>query len=218
MYLLDNPSNNLDPSGLWTIDRKNKNKKATATSEKDDTFESLSEKIGLRTKEISFWLTLLGEIKYADGSESILIDIKKPLCPGQKFEIPNSIIMLWLGDLGDVGQLGVGWNDDIDYLKKLGFFTEVIEFRGKDANKIGANFITTARDMSKNGELHGITIWSHGNAGGFATKGGEISYSYKKLVDDLKYPLSYVVLNNCCGGWSKFSEKKPGSGRGNGWL
>jgi len=113
-------------------------------AEKDDTWEKLANKVGLRKADASAWVT-----DYTD----------KPIT-GKTYRVPNTVIAFWAGDnlFLNFGKGYVGWNGQIDYLKNRGFNVE-----SKDHVK-GTTLVFQGmvEDASSAKTLQGIYFWGHG--------------------------------------------------------
>jgi hypothetical protein len=211
-YCGNDPVIYVDPSGLWKIDRAN-GAKATAISEKGDTIGDLASKIGLYVVKYPQWLTTPSSIHYVTSGEASWVDDKEfnsdpskwgntKLCPGQKFEIPNRIMCLWYGDVGQTGR-SLAFDPYVQQFKKLGF--DVDCFYDRDAQSV----LDAAQARTKDKLLQGIFAVGHGSPTGFGTGGGrfdnnpqQVWINYADLESKLAYKLGVVILWVCYGGGS----------------
>ena len=155
-YVSNNPVNYIDPLGLWKITRDGKSL-ADAEAEKDDTMETLAKRVGLGADEWQKWATVGVTIKTTTGRKNISDLIKTDkICPGEKLQVPNTVLAYWGGELGGFGKGWVMWGTDVDTLKKRGF--NVSEQEGLAA----AKFERYIQDTTKSKELHGVFFWGHG--------------------------------------------------------
>jgi hypothetical protein len=209
----NNPVNYVDPMGLWKIQRTN-GARATAIAEANDTIRKLGVKIGLHPGEFKEWLTMPGGKVSIKGFPFVGIDglgLDDVICPGQKVEIPNTVITMWLGDARAFGRGAVDWDTDVLYLQKLGFKT--IEFNHNTQKMTTAAVLSAFESGAKNRELHGMMVWGHGytytndpknpggiqNGGKAAKKGGSFSVDYNDILSKMSYKLGLVILNVCYG-------------------
>ena len=113
-YVNNAPTNATDPSGLWKIDRAN-GATAVVTSDEGDTIGGLASKIGLYVVNYPQWLTTPNLIQYQTPNGDLWVNdmdfnsdpikwANTKLYQDQKFQIPNRIMCLWYGDLGETGQ------------------------------------------------------------------------------------------------------------------
>jgi hypothetical protein len=195
-YVGSSPVNYVDLLGLWKIKREG-GKFAGAEAEKDDTIEKLAKEIGLEPTEFKEWLTLTGgQIKTAGGAVKSLSSLtaKDVCCPGEKVEIPNTVLAYWAGELGGFGKWWVMWGTDVGALKKRGF--NVPEHQGWTANALE----TEIQTATKAKELHGIFFWGHGYKGGVLTdsdQSGNGKYYSDYASWKPKYKLGLGVLFAC---------------------
>jgi len=179
-YVGSNPVGYVDPLGLWKIKREG-GKLAGAEAEKDDTIEKLAKEIGLESAEFQKWLTLTGgKIKTPGGVKTLSgLKAKDVCCPGEKVEIPNTVLAYWAGHdwVGIIhGKTWVMWGTEVGTLKKRGF--NVPEKRGMTA----ADFEKYIQTSTGSKELHGIFFSGHGfdkTAGPPPTSGGVLTDAEK---------------------------------------
>ena len=119
---------------------------------------------------------------------------------GGHFQIPNTMLAHWRGDWWIIGKTHVGWQNDIDNLKALGFKVDVEEF------KTGSDFKAYLSDKTETKKLHGVTLWSHGEPEKLNSRYGLMTVMHSHVVGhspgpgvqvsgDLKYKLGFVILN-----------------------
>jgi RHS repeat-associated protein len=218
-YCGNNPVIYVDPTGLWKIDRAN-GATATATSENGDTIGRLASNIGLNVVEYPQWLTTPKSIHYAGGALSVddtvfNSDTRKwgntKLCPGQRFGIPNQIMCLWYGDVGETGQT-YAFDPYVQQLKQLGFSVDT--YYDRDAQSV----LDLVQLRTKGKYLQGMFVVGHGSPApatdddwpeGFGTGGGwfdnnpqEVWIKYADIKSKLAYKLGVVILWVCYGGGS----------------
>ena len=174
---------------MWQIDRTGA-PQAQAFGEPGDTRADLADLIGLQADEADAWLVR------ADGAP--------PDDPGG--EVPNTIIFLWAGDLGAVGQAAVRWSGEMAYAQSLGFHVVELDFREGGSDYQALDVLAA---YSQSGELHGLVVTGHGSPGGFGTGGiterlglGNWTFTYEELDEAFRYRLAVVVLNACLSGFS----------------
>ena len=201
-YVHNNPVDYLDPLGLWKIKRVGK-PTADATTEHGDIIDALGPLMGLDPSEFREWLTIppgMNQIRLITGFSVLPDDIELgslPLCAGQRFEIPNSMLSLWYGELGAFGKFMVNWYIKNQELRMLGFNVAVMDMPSRNAllAKMGA--------LSKSKELHGWFVTGHGSPTGFGTGGTtrkKIWVYYSQVRSRLKYHLAAAVMHLCYGG------------------
>jgi hypothetical protein len=109
-----------DSFGLWKISRTGLNY-AYATSATGDTIDILAYQVGLNVNEWQEWLVpTKSPLMKTTGTAVTPIDKFAFLCPGQEVRIPNSILAIWLGDVGNVGRT-LYFDLNVNDLKSLGF-------------------------------------------------------------------------------------------------
>jgi hypothetical protein len=212
----------LDPYGYWRI-RRSGGPKAIAISEQGDSIASLADNIGLNVKEYEKWLTfprqILGTSVVADLNGESSNSFKGPysdptekLCPGLTFEIPNTIVVNFAGDLeggheyGDflffpgMGPIWVSWSPQLDYLTKLGFNVSPYSQTGKTGSAMPqSRYYGLIQSTSSQKELHGLFAWGHGDNFSFHS-GKSVKdpiYWYDEINARLQYKLALVVINAC---------------------
>lgn len=221
LALANNTISYTDPSGLWNIKRTKANPRASAIAEKGDTIQSLADKIGLSAKDASKWLTILAKsgMVSSNGSEVRLadLDVKAPLdCP-QDFEIPNVMVLLWMGAWEGVGKAIVRWDRDIQYLEDRGFQVSLFELPAKATQDHADGYkklvLEKLKKFSSEKSLHGLESWSHGAQAGLQSDNRRVTISFSEFGDSMNYKLGLVLINACDGGWS-VSDKGWEGGKG----
>jgi len=192
-----------DAWGLWKIERDG-NSQAKATSEHGDTLYALGTQIGLDPNEFEKWLTIparLERIQLVTGDFVSRNDLQPQdrLCGGQTFGIPNVMISVWYGELKGVGKALVGWWEDNNTLRQLGFYVSV-------ADMLPANtLLARVKAFAWAKELHGMFITGHGSETAFGTAGTSVWFSkaitveYKDIDRRLPYKLGALVIHACEG-------------------
>jgi len=165
-FVEDNPTNYLDPWGFWRIYRDNDSPLANVWSDRGDTIQMLADEIGLNHTEWRHWLTI-SESMNEHGVLALprrKIPISKltsatKLCPDEGFEIPNTIVSVWCGDLGALGGRRVGgWHSGNSQLEDLGFY---VKKEGIEHLRGPINSLSSVK------ALQGIFVVGHGSAQGF---------------------------------------------------
>jgi len=207
-YCGNSPTDSVDPLGLWKIQRAGA-AKAEVTSENGDTIYALGLQIGLDPNQFREWLTI------ADASRPIRV-VQPPfeiwptdeelesleLCPGQTFQIPNTVYAYWAGfELRlagrtlRVGKPWVSWNPNVAYLRSLGFNVVAMD------HVPGAAYALQNRLQkdASNKVLHGLYFWGHGRAPYPST--GLVSDSGDSLLDyatiNLPYGMALGLIFAC---------------------
>ena len=205
----------------WRVTR-NGGAKATAEPLSDTcTIAGLAAKIGLKAlsinngqevQEFKKWLTLplfsfnvcrYGKLmRISPGDLRVTDEILR----GTQFEIPNTMLAFWRGDLKPIGQTHVGWQKDIENLRSLGFKVDEKDEKGF---KTGKQFRDYLSDKTKPGteELHGVILWSHGFPEGLASRHVTMNVYHSEVTGSiingvqssgaLNYKLGFVILNAC---------------------
>lgn len=139
-FVGNNAINQTDYLGFWVVNRDKGSAKATCCAEKGDTIKSLAAKIGLAEADAKKWLSpYKGQVKAGDS-----------------FEIPNTVIAYWAGNVGAMGRSWVNWNGSVTHLEDLGL--KVIERNNDGTLK------SLLSSESGSGNLHGLYFWGHGYA------------------------------------------------------
>jgi hypothetical protein len=190
----------------WAIDRRRAAPRAPALARPGATIRALAEAIGLGAEPDQWprWLTAPATVLRRDGlplpPEQLSADVE--LAPGQVFEVPNRVLMVWAGDLGWLGRWAVRWQHDRDYLGWRGLLpTEMVFDRVEDG--ILDRVLACVAEAAKKRELHGLFVTGHGSPYSFGGRGGCFSVPYVDLSAALTYRLALVAINACQGGWSK---------------
>lgn len=152
VFVANDSINSIDPLGLWKVDR-NGGAKAPAQAEAGDTVADLASLIGLNPADFQKWLTAVGTTTMPTSSG-------QRLTACDKFEIPNTVVAYWAGDLGWVGRWYVRWNSSTKYLGKRGFYVD--DQRHQRGTTMALQNLLTSRAGAK--ELHGLYFWGHGSA------------------------------------------------------
>jgi hypothetical protein len=174
----------VDLLGLrWKVDRQG-GARAPATPEAGDTVADLASLIGLNPAEYRSWLTP------ASGTV-IPSSANQRLSACDKFEIPNTVVAYWAGDLGGVGRWWVRWNSSVRYLGQRGF--SVDEDRHQAGNNMALHTLLVSKDGAK--ELHGLYFWGHGNTQFLASRGGDALIEYATL--NLRYKMGLGLVFAC---------------------
>ena len=170
---------------MWQIDRTNA-PQARVFGESGDTHAALADLVGLQADEADAWM-----IRH-DGTSN--------------GTVPNTIVFVWAGDLGTLGQAAVRWSGEMAYARSLGFHVVELDFRD---GRSDYDAVDTIAGYSQRGELHGLIVTGHGSPAGFGTGGitaklrlGHWFFTYEELDEALRYRLAVVILNACLSGYS----------------
>jgi hypothetical protein len=132
---------------------------------------SLAAVIGLKAADYGLWSSSIDGAAPPPSATSIVEDCAK-------FQIPNSIIAYWAGDVGAFGKTWVGWAPNIRYLERLGFYVRAIDHirgtRGTLVSELGAG--------TRDGTVHGLYYWGHGFAP-YPSSGLTATAKYNKNYD-----------------------------------
>jgi len=195
-YVKSTPVNGLDPWGLWKIERVGGPKAIATAGEKrhvswgywkNDQISDLADAIGLEPTEFKKWLTLTGgTIKAVAGNKNLTtLTANEGICPGEKVQVPNTVLAYWAGHdwVGIIhGKTWVMWDSDVSTLKKRGFSAP------EKSGMTAAQFEQYIRNSTASKKFHGLFFWGHGfdktagpppRSGGVLTdaeKGGNILY------------------------------------------
>jgi RHS repeat-associated protein len=153
MFVANDPVQLFDFLGLrWKVTR-NGGAKAPAVPEAGDTVAGLANLIGLNASEYQKWLT-------ADPGTAMPTFANEILVGCGQFEIPNTVVAEWAGNLGGLGRWWVRWNSSVKYLGKLGFNVD-----NKHHSKGATEDLKALLQSTSNAkELHGLYFWGHGSA------------------------------------------------------
>ena len=200
-YVFNGPMIATDPLGLWDIERDGGFRAPVTPDDATDTWRTLANEIGLKIEEINQWLTGSdhdGTITPDEYDKTFADEIRE--CPPD-WQVPNSVLMFWSGDLQAVGRTLIQWTRDKDYLKARGFLGQE-QLNDKDAPWTAAEFVEWIGDTTASKKLHGTFIWAHGNPISFGTKASNnLTILHADVVRALKYRLGLVIHNFCHGGW-----------------
>jgi len=171
-----------------------------------DTIEALADKIRLEVSEWRKWLTLSGNyVCTANGRiHKTRLTATTPICPGEKFKVPNTILTYWAGEFDGFGKKWVNWRRDVRTLQRRGYKTD--EHDGWTGLRF--NLYISAKTRSR--ELQGVFFWGHGFSkypdpdGGLVTDPGRyrktgLSDTYRTYFKEWypKYKIGVGVLFAC---------------------
>jgi hypothetical protein len=192
----------------WTIVRDKTMPKATAITKVGATIADLAASIGLGAtpEEFRAWLTVTGDIMIEvieDGTtkekQVSLADIEanQVLKAGQTFHVPNTVIMAWLGDLGNVGKKWMAWSQNKTDLERLGFRVVVFDndtYPKTNAGAEGAKlqFKNLLKNSSDLKQLHGLYMMGHGDDYIICSDG---TYS-KQWSGGPQWQIEYIYVEN----------------------
>jgi hypothetical protein len=154
----------------WHIARDNTQKSVNAIPSANQSITTLANMIGLDASAWRSWL-------YHDpntnvkiiGNNSIEVEISLNdltethiLSSNNIFKVPNTIVAVYAGNLGEAGQELMQWNKEIEYLKSSGFHVNEVKKVGNTS--LTSSFKTQMNTISTAKELQGIYIgWCHGS-------------------------------------------------------
>jgi hypothetical protein len=165
--------------------------------------------------ELQQWLTPPAEIRLQDGNPIGFqaLAASDPLAVGQSFEIPNTILMGWFGEYGNVwGKEFMNWSGNVADLGQLGF--DVVQFdndfyQGSDPDSVKTVFLNLVEDLSGRKALHGMYFMGHGSLHGVgAIASGGIHYTvgpptwimYEEIfARTAAYGLGALIIHACHG-------------------
>jgi RHS repeat-associated protein len=199
----NDPMRFVDFLGLrWKVDRKGGGK-APAEPEDGDTVADLANLIGLNAADYQKWLSPVGGSAMPTSSSQRLTKC-------DKFEIPNTVVAYWAGDLGWVGRWWVRWNSSIKYLGKRGFNVD------DQRHQRGSTWALQTSLQSKAGakELHGLYFWGHGTAPYpaqyLASSTGDVLLEFSSANLSYKMALGLVFACDSNAGQSALSSGTSG--------
>jgi hypothetical protein len=209
------------PTGSWNVNRHPGLPHATAESEHHATVDDLITGTGLCRQGWASWLLPSEDrdcatVRLADGREKRHSEFSPsdPLARGQRFRIPNVVLMVWAGALGGFGRWNVAWKRDRQYLQSRGFFVEEIRIGRGESNK--QDLLDKFKDGTRQGALHGVFMVGHGQTWNFGpSRHPDANVDYFDLVSRMKYKLALVLINACHSGWAR-GESQEGEIRAGG--
>jgi hypothetical protein len=137
----------------WDVYRENQFRAPAACC--DDTVAALAHKIGLHEGEYRAWL------RPTDGGG--LPNSEDEKIKGRRhFEIPNTLVAYWAGNLGEHGKSWVGWANNVSYLRERGFDVVQVDHRAGMELFLGMQ----SRTLASASVLHGLYFWGHGTEKG----------------------------------------------------
>jgi RHS repeat-associated protein len=174
-YVQNSAITNTDPVGLWLVDR-NGRRRADAISQAGDTISDLAALIGFRVSDYGRWITWSGQRQImGKGKTSVkAITPTDKWCPGERIEVPNTMLAAWFGDLTWIGRTWMDFSRDVGSLRDLGF--SVVEFNNdsysrSERARSEAEFLDRVQGLAGAKELHGLYEMGHGDLSGFGSNG-----------------------------------------------
>ena len=146
----------------------------------------LASSVQLNESEALKWL------RNKDGSKVSAKDLKTKC----SFQIPNTVIAYWAGELGGVGRWWVNWNSNIDNLKKTGYMVNEYDGSENTASHHDQNLLHSAVAES---QLYGTYYWGHGNTKGLANSTDKhylLEYSNLKITYKIGFAHIYACESN----------------------
>jgi hypothetical protein len=200
------------PTGrTWEIERSATAPRGRGVAGPNASLTTLADQIGLEATEFREWLGVPQQadgITLADGRTIAVAALQTTdlIREGEAVEVPNTVFLLWVGDLGWFGRFFVRRSSDERYLRACGFL--VVAHDGVETS--AADWLDEIGQASARKELHGLFVTGHGLAAGFgATAWQQWSVEYRELVGDgmttgrLRYRLGLVIINACLGNHSR---------------
>ena len=157
-----------DRLGLsWEITRDPEKPKAIACTEDGSPWEELAQIVHLEPREADKWVT---------GHEV-------PPKPCKNYEIPNTIIQAWYGDVFWVGKRYSGW----DFDPGGNYHIKQLSYSPCSKDEIENSVGNLAKEDSIYSRLYGVYIYGHGNQTGVTWGGkGSLKPNEDKKTDDDK--------------------------------
>jgi len=136
----------------WTISR-NGDETASAEPDAGDTIADLANMIGLKAEQFPMWLTV-------SSGNTLPSSTSQKMTGCEHFEVPNTVVAYWAGNLGWLGRWYVRWNPNVRYLRSLGFYVD--DRHHQDGDVLALQGIFHSRSQAK--QLQGFYFWGHGSA------------------------------------------------------
>src|SRR5436190_15860121 len=172
----------MNDAPTWTIERAGA-PHAVAVAGPGATVQDLAGLIGLDATEAGAWLRPL------DGPEPQ---------PGRRFHIPNTVVMIWAGEMGWFGQRVTAWRKDISWLEERGFHVVEVDHREMSDYEALARIRDYGHREGKHpAALHGLIVTAHGDPTYFTakTKGdSDWVITYEELDEAIEYGLALVLI------------------------
>jgi hypothetical protein len=174
-FVASQATGKVDPDGLkWFIDR-TRGRKAVAVGERGDKISDLS-KSGVN-----------------DPSRTTFLD-----------EVPNTVLMAWMGELGWFGRRWVHWGNNRRQIGQEGFAVAEWNLR-RPRGSIKRDLLRKLHVMTNKKELVGWFSWSHGSRmglhGPYMTSARDrfdnLYIPYTDIQSHLEYGLGKVVVHAC---------------------
>lgn len=206
----------IDPFGYeWIIHREGGKKAKAVPSSREDTIAELAILIGLDASEASKWLTIKNDSGMPIPPKGDPIGWS--FCDIPEFEVPNTMVTIWAGEMGIFGRLFVTFGKEEKYLKSLGFRVLPVS-QGHPNAQLGPVPMSSSivysilEETSADKELHGVFGWGHGQTPfcGFGSRldglGGvaieeDMKYYYDVIEKKTAYHFGLTLINAC------YSEK-----------
>jgi len=170
----------------------------------------LAKQIGLNPDEWKDWLSTSATVKTAPNGEFVprnALRTTTVICPGfgginqvvvghpdVLIAVPNTILCWWGGDVGDIGKSLVGWDDDRQYFRDLGFYVDTVDDPLEFA-------VARYEYLSGKKMLHGFFAWAHGSEGSRFIGSSDDWTDHKErtfvYLKDKSYGLGLVILEAC---------------------
>ncbi len=188
------------------------------------TLAELADEIELNASEFKEWLYSKNEyVQLIDGTQihKDNLSVTDILAANQQFEIPNTIVMAWFGEMGIAGQGWMLWLKNKSDLQALGFHVLVFNNDTYDdwlqpetmAAEAKGDFKHLLNNLSKSQFLHGLYMMGHGSPSSIGSSGTNvftygpewsILYNSDRIGDNsdsiggqIKYHLGAVIIHAC---------------------
>lgn len=189
-------------TGRWLVRRSPKSGTAEAVALPGATLDGLADAVGLDRR--GAWLPPSGRLPTGEMAPlapllALPDGAPEALPAGLAVEVPNRVIMLWMGDCGWLGQWAVGWASERDYLQRLGFSVRELAPAPGDGGE--EQLLAAVAEESQARALHGLFYTGHGSPGSIGGRYGP-SVRFDDLLSAMPYRLALAVFNCCHGGWS----------------
>lgn len=149
---------------------------------------SLAQKIGLNVADYSKWLSAVGPSQMPASANT-------PINDCAQFQIPNTVVAYWAGNVDGFGRWWVRWNSSVRYLERRGF--NVAEYYHEPGDEWRLRDLL--RSEADYGKLHGLYFWGHGDypypAQGLWSASGDLLVEFSTI--DLKYKMGLGLVFSC---------------------
>jgi len=142
--------------------------------------------------------------------------------PTKAYKVPNTVLNVWMGDMGAMGRWWVNYNDSTDEERNRKY--KVIDMRRKDGpvdppntpwwnQTFQSDVLREVRRLSGSGALQGWNSWSHGNVQGIGNTDGDRDafLAFHDIAASSNYGLAVAIVWACeaQAGQSAFIKGNP---------